>query len=95
MDNYPIINIYIAKVVVFAGVSFTRFIFHRVTRQKIKLQSQKGWSVKSKNQISAPNRLKNGTYKIMVGKTSISVLNTVDIGPISPLLAKFGLRSRY
>ena len=52
-------------------------------------------SLECKNQISAPKRLKNGPSKIVVSKTSISALNTVDTVLISPLLAEFGLRSRY
>ena len=58
----------------------------------IKFQSHKVWSVK--NQISAANRLKNGTSKIVVSKISISALNTVYIANKSPF-AEFGLRSRY
>ena len=52
-------------------------------------------SLDCKNQISAANRLKNETSKIVVSKTSISALNTVDTVLMSPHLAEFGLRSRY
>ena len=98
VDNYAIINIYITKVVVFAEVSFKRFKVHLQSRQNIisiltiTFQSQKVWSVK--NQISAANRLKNGTSKIVVSKISISALNTVYIDNKSSI-AEFGLRSRY
>ena len=95
MDNYAIINIYITKVVVFAEVSFKRFKVHLQSRQNIlsiltiKFQSQKVWSVK--NQISAANRLKNGTSKIVVSKISLSALKTVYIANKTPF-AEFGLR---
>ena len=55
-----IINIYIAKVNVFAEVSLKRSKFY-CQNHPIKFQSQNVWSVK--NQISAPNRLTMGHPK--------------------------------
>ena len=77
---------------VFAEVFLKRFKFHfnhqNICILTIKFQSKKVWIVT--NQISAANRLKNGTSKIVVSKISISALNTVYIANKSPF-AEFGL----
>ena len=89
---------YIANVVVFAEFLWRdlNFTFKIVGIYKVFWQSKTVTkSLECKNQISAPKRLKNGPSKIVVSKTSISALNTVDTVLISPLLAEFGLRSRY